>query len=642
MINSDSNDDKIEELKRRLFSKDPSAIHPQKPGTLHDIYYPTNTDWKHDELKKKDLSAQAEDPEFMTTTPNKVSFFKKFFIFSIILFVISSVFAVYMFFGGSRDVTLENIDISILGNAFASGGEELPLQVEIINRNSSALLLTDLLIEYPKGSIDGTDMVVIRKSLGTIGAGKSIHENIKLTLFGEQGSTKNIHAKLEYRLAGSTAIFVKEQQYAVSISSAPLALIVDAPVNAVSGQSIQLKIKSILNSKQPAKNIRLTMSYPIGFTFEKANPKPTVNNNVWDMGDFTPGMEKELVIQGVLVGQDNEERSFHVYSGEENNKDPSKIGVIYNSFLQTMTITRPFIEANLTINNQDKNIYSASGNKEVNAVINWSNNLPVAVSDVEITAKFSGNAFDKSFTESQSGFYNSSTKTILWDKNNSSELSLIQPGQSGDVSFSFKSLPLFNQGLISEPEIKIEVSIKGKKPFESNQTDEVKNFITKIVKINSDFQIASKAVYNSGPFANTGQNPPKSEQPTTYTISWTLKNSSNLISNAKAVAKLPLWVTWTSQVSPTAENVTYNDVTREVTWNIGSVYKGTGLTNTGREVFFQVKVVPSDSQIGQYINILESTILSGIDEFTGDSLGLNRSSINTEHIDGLSGGNVVP
>jgi len=638
MINSDQNNGRIEELKRKLFSKDSRLIRPQKHGTLHDIYYPTSGNWKHDELKKK------EDPKFMATTQNKTSFFKKFFIFSIIFFIISGIFALYMFFGGSRNVTLENIDISILGNTFSSGGEDLPLQIEIVNRNSTTLQLADLLIEYPKGSIDGTDMVVIRKSLGAIGPGKSVHENIKLILFGEQGSTKDIHAKLEYRLSGSSAIFVKEQQYAVSISSAPLALLVDAPITVVSGQSIQLKIKSVLNSKQPAKNIRLTANYPIGFIFEKAVPVPTVNNNVWDMGDFTPGMEKDILIQGILSGQDNEERSFHIYSGEENNKDPSKIGVIYNSFLQTMTISRPFIEANLTINNQDKNIYSVSGNKDIDAVINWSNNLPVAISDVEITAQFSGNAFDKSSVKSYGGFYNSSAKTMLWDKNNNSDFSLIQPGQDGTVTLSFKSLPLFSQGLISEPEIKIAISIKGKKPFESNQIDEVKNLIVKTIKINSDFQIAGKALYNSGPFANTGQNPPKSEEPTTYTISWILKNSSNLISSAKAIAKLPLWVAWISQVSPTMENVTYNDVTREVTWNIGSVYKGTGLTSANREVFFQIKVIPSDSQIGQYINILEAVSLSGTDAFTGDSLGLNRASINTQQIDGVSNsnGNIQP
>lgn len=633
MINSDSGNDRIEELKKKLFSKDPRALRPQRPGTLHDIHYPTTGDWKHE------APAPKAEQEFMSTAPVRRSFFKKFFVGSIILFVVSLVFAGFMFLRGGGNVSLDNIDIAILGNAFASGGEELPMQVEITNRNSAPLELADLVIEYPRGQ-EGSDMVTVRKSLGTIGAGRSVHENLKLTLFGEQGSTKNIRARLEYRLSKSNAVFVKEKQYAVSISSAPLALLVDGPTTTVSGQNITLDIRSILNSKQPAKKIRVMIEYPIGFKFASADPMPSVGNTIWDLGDFLPGMEKKITLKGSLFGQDGEERSFHIYSGEGDAKDLSKVAVIYNSYLQTLAIKRPFIEANLLVNGQDKDTYTAAGGKEVSAVIDWSNNLPVALGDVEITAKFSGSAFNKSAVKANNGYYNSATREITWDKTLNADFASVEPGRGGSLTLSFTPLPLYSGSLIVDPQIYVDISIKGKKPFESNQSDEVTNLIRKTIKFNSDFQIASKAVRTSGPFMNSGAHPPKSEQPTTYTMVWSIKNSSNLISDAVATATLPLWVGWVGQVSPSSEKVSYNEVTREVSWKIGTVYKGAGLTGADREAYFQVKATPSGSQIGQVVELMGKTSLTGLDNFTGDTLFMEKQAVTTQYVDGVSGGAV--
>ncbi len=60
------------------------------------------------------------------------SVFRNFFIGAIGFFIIASAFGAYMFFAGSNTVSADNIEINILGNAFVSGGEELPLKIEII------------------------------------------------------------------------------------------------------------------------------------------------------------------------------------------------------------------------------------------------------------------------------------------------------------------------------------------------------------------------------------------------------------------------------------------------------------------------------------------------------------------------------
>lgn len=150
---------KIEELKTKLSSKSYKMRDVSYGGFSHQQKSDVPDSWKEEE-NKFNLG------EKLLT---KTSMFKKFFIFSIIFFVIAIGFASYMFFVGGNTVSNENIDISVLGNAFTAGGEELPLQIEIINRNNSLLELADLLVEYPKGS-SGTlaeDTERFRSSLGT-------------------------------------------------------------------------------------------------------------------------------------------------------------------------------------------------------------------------------------------------------------------------------------------------------------------------------------------------------------------------------------------------------------------------------------------------------------------------------------------
>jgi hypothetical protein len=112
-----------------------------------------------------------------------------------------------------------------------SNGIEL---LEIANKNNSDLLLVDLVIEYPKNSSGDLtkDTERIRESLGTISAGGIRSENMKVVIFGEQGSVRPIKISLEYRIDGSNSIFVKEKMYEVSISSAPINLLIEAPTEA--------------------------------------------------------------------------------------------------------------------------------------------------------------------------------------------------------------------------------------------------------------------------------------------------------------------------------------------------------------------------------------------------------------------------
>ena len=224
---------KIEELKSKLFSKN----------------YQTKIEHRDtfSRVPQKDV------PDFWggdTTGSNwgekffmKTSVFKKFFIFSVVFFVLAVGYASYMFFAKGNTVSNENIEIAILGNTFTAGGDELSLIVEITNKNNLSLELVDLVVEYPKGSDLLQDTERFRESLGTIPSGAVRNENVKLVLFGEQGSIRPIKISIEYRVEGSNAIFVKDKLYEVSINSTPLDISVNGPASISPNQDIILDVK---------------------------------------------------------------------------------------------------------------------------------------------------------------------------------------------------------------------------------------------------------------------------------------------------------------------------------------------------------------------------------------------------------------
>ena len=206
---------KIEELKAKLFSRNFKTKIEHRDSFTHE-----NAEVM-DSWSAKDSMVNFTERFFM-----KTSFFKKFFIFSMGFFVTALLYGAYMFFAGGNVVSNDNIDITILGSSFTAGGEELPLQVGITNRNTLPLELVDLVVEYPKsssGDLAG-ETERIRESLGTIPSGAVRNENVKIILYGGQGTVRPIRISLEYRVEGSNAIFVKEKLYEVNINSTPITI----------------------------------------------------------------------------------------------------------------------------------------------------------------------------------------------------------------------------------------------------------------------------------------------------------------------------------------------------------------------------------------------------------------------------------
>lgn len=605
---------KIEELKNKIYSKK-QKLAPKQRSEIHEKKHDVSSSWKDDETEK------------IIKKPAKnllgSSMFRKVFFGSVIFFVASSLFGLFMFFGESNTVSGNNIDISILGNAFANGGEELPLQIQITNKNSVKLEYTDLLIEYQRGAGLGEDIYRERIGVGDIPAGDVIKQLLNVTLFGQQGTTRDIKITLEYRVPGSNAIFVKEKIYTVNISSAPVNLSVMGPDSSGANQNLSFAIKAGLNTPDAVKNMIIVAEYPRGFDFKSAEPSPTFGDNIWVLGDLNPGVEKEIKVNGVIVAQSGEQRAFNVYIGQQTDVNEREMGVQFNSQSYVVSIQKPLLDTRITVNGNNNPEVVVSSGASNTTEISWNNSTNQKLTDIEIVAELSGSIVNYSSINTN-GFYESSTNKIIWNRQNYPAFASVNPGQDGELRFSFNTLPP-----TSGAEATISLSIKARDPNNVNEFLDIKNFDRKTLRIATNLQMVGHALYNSGAFANTGPLPPTPGQSTTYTVSWSLVNSLNDVSGAEVRGKLPIYVEYVGTKSPSGESLTFNQTTKEVVWNVGNVKKGTGTNLPAKEVQFQVRLNPSEIHVGETLDLVQGIKYKGLDVSTNTQINNNYSDIRT-------------
>jgi len=106
---------------------------------------------------------------------------------------------------------------------------------------------------------------------------------------------------------------------------------------------------------------------------------------------------------------------------------------------------------------------------------------------------------------------------------------------------------------------------------------------------------------------------------------------------------LPPGVSWENQVRVTgaANQPTYVSRTNTVTWDLGTLTGGTGVSLPKAEADFQVSITPSVNQVGQSVTVIKNVRFDGADAYTQEKISRSVSDITTDNIsDAQASGNV--
>lgn len=627
--NSSEEPEKIDRLRRAMYSRaiEPT-LHERDRRALSNDPDMVNIDWAREE---QSLPISQVAPRGMNIARTLLMWL---LVVAVVFFLGAMTYFAYFFTfgGGSNGASASNIGISISGPTQISSGNKTELQIAITNRNTASLELTQLIVSYPNGTRSPADYTTAQpqwiQSLGTIHPGETRRGVAYAVLNGPQGSASSIKVELQYRLNGSNAVFTATNEYAFTYGSAPLSIVVDGNTQTVSGQPIELTATVSSNATTPLKSALMQVRFPFGFKLTGSHPALDANSVV-KLGDMDQGSKKQIIIDGVLSGAQDDSRVFTFTAGTYASATSTTLDVPLTTNMYTVGIARPFLGLALAVADSaqaSKSTVVLQPGQKVTATITYTNNLPTAINNATIIAQFTGYQIDGSTVTTSDGFYRSNDNTIIWNKSTAPALGTLVPGASGILTFTFTAPS--NEDLKGKPSPNMTIALSGSGTRVSDMgvIETLQSTAEKKFTLSSNVVLATNGLYYSSPYGSTGPMPPKVGIETTYAIVLTLLNTTNPIKEAKVTGIMPVYVRSTGKTSPSYEKIHFNQSNGTVSWDVGDIAAGVGQGTQPRQAAFEVGFTPSLSQLGQKPLLLKDIVFTGIDSITGQQIYISSTS----------------
>ena len=613
---------KIDDLKRRLYSKG-EFNQAVKRSILPNRYRNLKTSWS--DLPEEHPLKKAGSFDFLYQVLLVCALF----------FAGTLAVAGFVLLRGSNIVSKKNIDVVLNVPQTAKAGDLVSLQLTITNRNKLPIQNAVLNITYPTDTkVSGNVKAVISKRpvvevvVDKINPGETIQKNLEVTFFGQENETKDINAVLSYKVAGSQALYTKEVAANLKINSPPATLAIDVVPEAVAGEVVSLNLKITSNAEAKLAQTLLFVEWPNGFTLDKTTPDADFGDNVFNLGDLAPNQVKDIKITGRLDGQPEDLKTFHFRLGSGANLNDD-LDVVYADTFKAVAIKQPFVALTLNVNQSTAKEIVVDSDANVNVTINYTNNLADSVRNADVLLRLNGSIIDPLTVSTEGGFFDDKTSTIKWTRVSNPGLAELSPGEKGQLIVNFRTKSLLGRDLngVTNPTFNLEAVLAGERVSTGFSKDPIETKVKTNAKVKTVFQLAAKALKKTGELGNTGPLPPKVGQESTYTIVWSIANSSSAVEGAVVKAVLPLGVRFTGNFSPENENLSLNSVSNEITWNHGRDKPGDGAV---REVSFQIGITPTLEQVGAYLPLTGEVNYSGTDSFTQSVISGIRRPLDTK------------
>ena len=595
------------------------------------------------------VQTEATQPAWEQPAPLVVKA-KKHFSWTVLFLGVSALFFVlavgisfFFLVHGGLSVSSNNVIITVQPSttSIASGGT-VQLLVTIQNKNPAPISNADLSMNFPDGTLSADDLTSPLPryvgTFGTIPAGGSITRTVQAVFFGSVNQSLSIPVTFQYNTPNSNALFTKQQNESLTITSSPLTITSQAVSSIASGQPFTIALSVRSNATTPLNNIAVTGQYPEGFTVQKVQLQlqsgttktlPTSTGSpVFTIGTLAPGQQTNINVTGFISGTDNTQGDFQFTVGTAKTDGTPGLSIAYASQSTNITISKPFLAVSLSINHGNTDPTVVTAGESVAGLVTWVNSLATSISNAQVSIALSGNALDPTKVQTANGFFDSSHDTILFTPQTETSLAMLGPSETGNGIFSLSTKTGAELNGVTNPVVKLAVTVTGQPTGSSAET--ITDTLTNTIQVATDLELASKIVHSSGPFPNSGPLPPVPNKETTYTVELSVSNTVNSIAGATATMILPPYVKFTGTMSPTDGSLSYNDADSTVTWKVGDVDPGTGISAPPITAAFQIAFVPSDSQSQSTPILVGNQTLTGTDRFTNAQVGNTAPALTTQ------------
>ncbi len=525
------------------------------------------------------------------------------------------------------------VSLSVNGLNQIKSGQLITYEIDYTNNNRATLENATLEISYSQDlqqennpNFKEETQTSGSYSLGNIPGHASGKVTLNVRAYNPDGNLMYLKADLTYTPSTFNSQFSTQSQLGITITSTPIDLEVLAPTNVSNGDAVNYLITYKNTGQEDFSGVSIQVNYPDGFSFSNSNPVADESNNVWYIGDLAAGQSGKISVSGKMQGQPNRIETIAASAGTtENGKF-----LAYSETNVDTKITVPPLVISQTVNGQTS--LNADAGDVLDYEIDYANNGGTALRNAVVTMNIASPALDYSTLRTEKGgSFDPSTNTITWKASDYPNLGDLEPGQSGAIKFSIgvKSvIPVSSANdknfvIISKPSISstdIQTSVASNQTVTGDELD---------VKLNSKLLFSMSGYFTDQTISNAGPVPPVVGQPTTYTVHWIAGNVSNDVSDAQVTATLPTNVSMTGIIKPDGADLTYNDRTNQLIWNIGKISAGTGVISPSDEVDFQVKLIPQPQQVGETADLIGPAKFSATDSFTGQNLTATSDKLTT-------------
>lgn len=542
-------------------------------------------------------------------------------IIKISLVVIAILIALTAWYWSQNTHSKDVLKLEILGPSSIEAGEDVDYIVKYKNNGNVRLENARLIFEYPENSIiseelrnNEDDKIIIRSSrkveliLEDIQPGEERSASFSGTVYGEENATAVATAELQYTPRNLTASYKSETTHTVMISGVPFTFEINLPPRVESGKEFTFDINYFSRIDRPLSDLRIKADYPQGFEFKESRPKPSFENNEWEVGVLNKGQGGRIEVTGTIKGDVDQAKIMKAELGfwQDDRFIPLK------SSSRGLQLTAPMVFITHQINGKDD--YVASPGDYLYYEILFKNTGEDFLENLFLTVKLNENIIDFDGVQPGSGNFQKSAGMILWDSTNIPQLRFLPTMEEGRVDFWVK---LREDIKNANPEVRIEVSL-----------GEVKERIT--TKISSKVALSQEGYFEKGPFDNYGPQPPKVGSSTSYTVRWKVQNQHNNLTNAKVKTTLAPGVRLSGELYPSDASISFDPVSREVVWDIGNIPSAVSDPDKSSvEAFFQIIFDPQKSQIESVVDIVSDAVFSAKDEWTNSIISTKYRSIDT-------------
>ena len=572
---------------------------------------------------------QPQNIEFKEFEEAQPTFFqknkKKITLFIIVTIALIGISLAIGFFYQLNQQRFSNkrVKLEITGANQVRAGEEITYTLSYANDNLVALKNSKITVEVPNALIDysldilGQTKSEIREYALPELAPKSKGEiKIKGRLIGELGSIHTMKATLNYMPTILTSSFDAKTEFATTISDAPVIIDIQAPLESVSGEIVSYIVTVNNKGNNDLDKLELKLEYPEGFAFTSSSATATGNTkNIFNIPKLKSKGSYSVTVNGNLGGKQKEIKVLKAQIGE------SRQGAftLYASSQRATTLGSPYVDI---VQRVAPNIVSAGDT--LTYTVQFRNNTQVRIGQGSLRVQLDSKLLDLTRLNAKGADFDPSTNTIIWRANTVPQLKTFAPNEQGEVSFSIpvkRIIPI-------EDFQDVNYIIKTNASFESDEvpttlgvnkilqgnSSEVKLATRMIPKASIFYKSKDSSILNSGPI------PLKLAQTTSFTVNLEIQNLTNDVSGVKFKTNLPANVVWTGQSIVSNGNITYNEKTKEIIWNVDKVPSNTGLLRPLYRAVFQIAITPTINQLGQEPSLLDKIEYTGKDDFTGRDL----------------------